>query len=457
MKKYLAFLFFLALLITGVAQAGTPSYTITNVTQNSYTVTITDADTGVAGVQNPCGLTFRNKLARLKSGTSFTTDVAQNVAMQACISPPPPPPPPPPATFSFVAPASGATVSGTVTVEVSGSPTNTAFVDFYCYGNTIGEDTVQNSNGDWSVQWDTVNNSCADSSGLAGLRAFAFNSAGSQLAAASEDVHVSNSTSPPPPPPPPPAGSCPDSTVPAPATGLTAVFTDCFNTLDRTTWCSHQWYEPTPPLDSQSVDANGILHLTKRDFEGWQDTTMSTEPCGQANPHSYQYGYFEARMKYDAVKGNGPAFWLFSTRHATNPNWPSVNSYCSTHGLPVAQCYSAELDVFEGYGGNPDVFTGTLHRNSCGCYGVADTQTSNNWQPMGFDMSQWHTVAARWTATQITWYVDGVAVMSDPPYDSTPQPMHVLLYNWDTPWQGSNTPNSAAVEDVQVDWVRVWQ
>jgi len=239
---------------------------------------------------------------------------------------------------------------------------------------------------------------------------------------------------------------------------MTVGFSDCFANLDRSTWCSHQWWESVPPLDSQSVDANGVLHLTRRALEGFANTTISTEPCGQANPHSYQYGYFEARMRWDAAQGNGPAFWLFSTRHATNPNWPSVNAYCANNGLPVAQCLSAELDAFEGYGSHPDVFTGTIHRNSCGCYGVGDSQTGNNWQPQGGNIaSDWHTYAVLWTPTLITWYLDGSPVMSDPPYDSTPQPMHLLFYNWTTDWQDDNLPGPVATLDTQVDWIRVWQ
>jgi hypothetical protein len=63
---------------------------------------------------------------------------------------------------------------------------------------------------------------------------------------------------------------------------------------------------------------------------------------------------------------------LFSTRHATNPAWPDVNPFCAQNGLPGAECYSGELDVFEGQGHQQSTFIGTVHRNSCGCYGVAN-------------------------------------------------------------------------------------
>ena len=35
-------------------------------------------------------------------------------------------------------------------------------------------------------------------------------------------------------------------------------------------------------------------------------------------------------MQWDTVRGNGPAFWLLSTRHATvGDAWPNVNPYCA--------------------------------------------------------------------------------------------------------------------------------
>jgi hypothetical protein len=274
-----------------------------------------------------------------------------------------------------------------------------------------------------------------------------------------------DSTDPAPTPPPPPA---PLSPIPEPGPvvgiGYHETFGDDFDTLDRTTWCSHQWWEANPPLGSQTV-ANGELRLRRERSTGYADTTMTTEPCGQANPRSYQYGYFEARMRHETVQGNGPAFWLFSTRHATNDDWPAINSACAEKGLPTIQCVSAELDVFEGfgkinYGGTrtDDFFSGTLHRNSCGCYGVAN-QSRFVQRGTGLDMSQWHTYAARWTPTQITYYIDGVAQGSVAPFDSTPQPMHLLLYNWNTGWEDENMPTSTTENelDVFVDWVRVWQ
>ena len=67
--------------------------------------------------------------------------------------------------------------------------------------------------------------------------------------------------------------------------------------------------------------------------------------------------------------------------------------------------------------------------------------------------------AARWTTTDVTWYLDGRRIMSAPVYDSTDQPMHLLFYNWRTPWEDGNETSAATPDELQteVDWVRVWR
>jgi Glycosyl hydrolases family 16 len=274
-----------------------------------------------------------------------------------------------------------------------------------------------------------------------------------------------------PPPPPPPTGCAPAATPgPIAGAGYTVRFADCFDTLNRSVWSNRQWYESAPPVSSQFV-MNGELHLQRARANSFQNTSMSTEPLGtKANPKSFQFGYFEARMKWDTVRGNGPAFWLFSTRHMEHGNGPTwnptnPNPFCQQNGLPRAECLSAEIDIIEGYGNvnyggtqTDDWFSGTLHRNSSGHYGEAN-QSRFVQRGTGAEMEQYHVYALRWTPTQLCWFMDGVQQGCVAPFDSTPQPMHLILYNWNTLWESENMPNSTTpdVLDVAVDWVRVWQ
>ena len=372
----------------------------------------------------------------------------------------------PPATVVYVSPTQGATVSGVTAVRVR-APAGTDWIGVYaCDGKSVGEDRVIGANFEWSVQWDTQMAGC--SNGLTTLGTFAFLDDGTQLGDASITVEVSNSS---PPPPDPEPVACVPSSEPGPLEGNGYVlrFSDCFGTLSRSVWCSNQWWEPKPLIGTQYV-ADGVLHLVRRRSDGYPDVTLSSEPCGQANPKSFRYGYMEARMRYDTVRGNGPAFWLLSTRHqqhATSPGWnPNTpNPFCVQHGLPIAECFASELDIFEGfgniqYGGSrtDDFFSGALHRNTSGFYGQGDT-VRGVLQGTGLDLSQWHVYAALWTDSTVSYYVDGQLQGSVNTFDSTRQPMHLLLYNWNTPWEDENMPNASTPDrlDVSVDWVRVWQ
>ena len=236
--------------------------------------------------------------------------------------------------------------------------------------------------------------------------------------------------------------------------GYSLKFEDQFNSFDRNTWANRQWYESQPPGNSIYA-RDGALWIVSRRSQGYPNVTVSSEPHGSAKGKSFKYGYFEARIAWNKGPGTSPAFWLFSTAHATNPKWP--NPACAG-----PECLAGELDVVELYGNHPDVFTGTIHRNSCNCYGVPDQQSSNNWHPLapGTDLSAgYHTYAALSTPTEVKWYIDGVFQMSATPYDSLNQAMHLILYNWRGEWEAGNTPGSSSPDDfhTKVDWVRVWQ
>lgn len=265
-------------------------------------------------------------------------------------------------------------------------------------------------------------------------------------------------------PPPPPVG-CQSSAEPGPIAGqgYTLKFFDCFDSLNRSVWDDHVWHAeaPNPAWNGfQEVDQNGILHLrTSRNFScgsgcNYPVNTITSQTSGG----TFRQGYFEARMKWTKGNGTWPAFWLLSYRHATNPSWPSVNPACAQQGEPVAHCYAGELDVFEGQGSEPNVFYGTIHRNSCDCYGVSDSQNSNNRQRTGADLTAgFHTYAMLWTVTSVTWYLDGQLLHRTRVYDSSDQPMFLLFSMGQGGWTRPIDSTTPDVIETKVDWVRVWQ
>jgi beta-glucanase (GH16 family) len=229
--------------------------------------------------------------------------------------------------------------------------------------------------------------------------------------------------------------------------GYRKVFDDEFNRLNRHVWDSHIWYDGHPNrkwTGFQTVE-HGVLHLrTSRDFLGstgqpYPMNTMTT----QSSRKRFQYGYFEARMKWSKGDGAWPGFWLYSYKHATDRN------QCATQG--------GEIDVMEGQGSEPRAFYGTVHSNTNGCK-PDDQQNGNNYQTVGPNLTaRFHTYGVKWTPTRVTWYLDGHQTHSAPTYPSDNQPMFLLLQMWTGGWTrdpDGSTPNTI---ETQVDWVRVWQ
>jgi beta-glucanase (GH16 family) len=238
--------------------------------------------------------------------------------------------------------------------------------------------------------------------------------------------------------------------------GYHRVFRDDFKDLDSTAWGKGIWYDSGSPAGSIFAQ-NGILHLQSKRSDGYPNLTVTTE--GGDQPTVFTQGYFEARMNWTGGNGAWPAFWLLSYRHAVNSSWPSINPYCAQNGLPAAQCYSAELDVFEGQGSEPNVFYGTVHRNSSEGYGVSDAQNANN----RYDLSptvlanEWHTYGMLWTANKLTWYLDGQELGSAPVYDSTNQSMFLALSMSIGGWTQGPDASTPDALDTEVDDVSVWQ
>lgn len=229
--------------------------------------------------------------------------------------------------------------------------------------------------------------------------------------------------------------------------GYMLSFSEQFDSFSGGTWGQGIWYDPGSPANSIYVQ-DGILHLVSRRSQGYPDVTVTTE--GGANPLTFKQGYFEARMRWTKGPGAWPAFWLLSYAHATNLLFP--NPAC-----PNPYCLSAELDVFEGQGTEPSVFYGTVHRNSCGCYGVPNEQNANNYRDVNIDLTaDFHIYGMKWTATTISWYLDDALLMSAPVYDSTNQLMFLLLQMWIGGWTSGTDSTTPAELHTEVDWVRAW-
>jgi len=257
--------------------------------------------------------------------------------------------------------------------------------------------------------------------------------------------------------------------VPAPAASAgftTLTFDDEFdslNTIDvnATKQQGYNWYTDLPfnggrTLPSAYSISNGVLTVTST---GWTaNWALSSFSPGGNVGHSFQYGYFEARIRFDPSLGpksqGWPAFWSLSTSHTVTDD----------------QTHWAELDFFEAYTGGHaaynGAFVGTVHdwaNNS-----TLHFQNSNNWQTQqGVDYSQWHTYGCLWKPGQVTWYFDGAPLMTqkysvhnppDPPANGLALHQNGVFHILDRESGGMLLIlGSSPGWPMQVDYVRAWQ
>jgi len=222
--------------------------------------------------------------------------------------------------------------------------------------------------------------------------------------------------------------------------GYRYVFGDEFGTFDPTVWSRSIWYEPAAPRTDIYV-RDGVLRLVSRRAAGYPPRLATTRVSARRT-RSFQRGYVEARMRWTSGIGAFPAFWLFSTNWANTGRCPPL---------------VAELDIFEGDGAVPTAHLGTLHRNTTGPCGIADSINANaltNDVDLGQSLD-WHVYSALWTQDEVIWYLDGRLLKRWPAFDSTDQDMFLLFQIAAHAVRvDATTPDTLHAD---VDWIRVWQ
>lgn len=237
-------------------------------------------------------------------------------------------------------------------------------------------------------------------------------------------------------------------TAPPQASGYSLVFSDDFNVLNLSpngtgsyTWYPGIWWESSVPLPSLMTASNSVLDLAWSVNGGMNDTSISTFSRDKTQGRTFRYGYFEARMRWDVVKGAWPAFWMIPKQAAQGAT------------------DTGEIDIFEGQGAEPLTFNGSLHEWN------GNTEiwhNTPNWVtlPAGNDFSQSHTYGALWVPGKVSWYYDNQLLFSANTTAVFDQQDFFLVLsmmegvNWTA---GNMIGVSATSLNLNVDWVRVWQ
>ena len=229
--------------------------------------------------------------------------------------------------------------------------------------------------------------------------------------------------------------------------GYEVKFFDSFNTLDRTVWSNGIWYEPQDPAGSQYVQ-DGVLHLDSKRSDGYAQIQATTR-----NTYAVQEGYIECRGRFNSGRGGWQGCWMLSQ------NWSnSAPTNCEPNLL------SSEIDILEAQAVDPFYWIGAVHRHSGKHVNFCGGDAQNDFNAFRSETTRladaWHTWAAKWTASQVCWYVDDRLSHCAPTYDTfANNPQFLILQSGSDGWRSDNqiAADSPDVLKLETNWVRVWQ
>jgi serralysin len=144
--------------------------------------------------------------------------------------------------------------------------------------------------------------------------------------------------------------------------------------------------------------------------------------------YAQTYGYFEMRAELPQAAGGWPAFWL----------------------VPADGSWPPELDVMETLTVDPNADHTTQHS---GLGGVHTQQGLSSYIPD--TASGFHTYGVLWTATDLTWFVDGAQVF----HTATPADMNKPMYmiaNLALGGWGGAIDNAQMPEEMKIDYIRAY-
>ena len=237
------------------------------------------------------------------------------------------------------------------------------------------------------------------------------------------------------------------------------MFDDEFNTLNLSPngTGNYNWYNPgiwfeNPAPASNIFVSKSALTLTwnQNQSGGNYDTTISTTAVDGSHYHAWRYGYFEVRMKWEAVTGSWPAIWLWSIQ-GLQASRAAGCAYCGNSG---------ELDIFEGAGSAPHTYLGTIHDWENGADKANNNATDAHKLSRTVDMGKYHTYGVLWVPGRATWYFDNEPIITAPTYPIFDrQDYYIMLGSQEGIHgkYGDMTGVTAKSIGVNVEWVRVWQ
>lgn len=243
--------------------------------------------------------------------------------------------------------------------------------------------------------------------------------------------------------------------------GYRLVFEDDFDTLNPNVWGPQPAHRTTIPPGAFTV-ADSILtvHADLSRARPYEELT-TLGPYRTATPHyphatAWQEGYFEIRARCTPNPWTKLALWFLGLEPA---NYHKATRPCARL---TSEWDMVENGIRAGWeaGATADHnHVSVLHRNTGGGCGQPDP-TPRQYAKDGTGLCDWHTWSGHWTPSQMTTYLDGQPMGTLATYDTTAQPMYLIIsaapLTAPTQTQPDFPPPPPYIE-TQVDWVRVWQ
>jgi beta-glucanase (GH16 family) len=196
------------------------------------------------------------------------------------------------------------------------------------------------------------------------------------------------------------------------------------------------------------VDGNGLLHIVAllQSTNGFNFTSARMKTQGLYITPTY--GRLQWRAALPAGVGMWPALWLLGSDYPSVP-WPTCG----------------EIDVVENHGDNATFVQGSIHSGASPATEVNFTKTFTfpHTDPDGSSTTNFHIYELDWSATSISWLVDGVTYETRSGGTPFNQPFFFII-NLAVGGDYTGTTNDSDIiasntfpKEMLVDYVRVYE
>jgi beta-glucanase (GH16 family) len=221
-----------------------------------------------------------------------------------------------------------------------------------------------------------------------------------------------------------------------------------FETGNNNGWGNSELEYYTSSTNNAYVDGNGLLHIValQQSMGGFNFTSARMKTEGLYNTPTY--GRLQWRAALPAGTGMWPALWLLGSDYPT-VSWPTCG----------------EIDVVENNGAEPFWVQGSLHSGASTSNEINFTKVYDypSGDPNGISTTNFHIYELDWSATSISWLVDGVTYETRSGGIPFNQPFFFIM-NLAVGGNYVGNPSVSTIEasntfpqEMLVDYVRVYE